>query len=116
MIERHDSNDLMSQATVWNNTAYLSGQVALENLEHGLAPQAREIFRRIDAILVSVGTDKSNLLAATVWLTDVEMFPEFNLLWKEWIGESVPPARATVQAGLMMAGLKVEIMVTAAIR
>ncbi|MEJ8572587.1 RidA family protein [Microbaculum marinum] len=115
MIERISSNDLMSQVTVWNNTAYLSGQVALDNREGDLAAQAREIFSRIESLLAEVGAGKSNLLAATIWLTDVADFPAFNDLWRAWIGTDAPPARATVRADLMLPGLRLEIQVVAAI-
>lgn len=114
MIKHVSPGELMSLATVHNGTAILSGQVALDQPHGDLQTQAREIFSRIDAILVDVGSGRNRLLSATIWLTDLTDFPAFNALWLEWLGDAPKPARATVQAGLALPGLKLEIQVTAA--
>ena len=76
----------------------------------------------IDAILHKVGTDKSKLLTAQVWLTDMRLFEAHNAVWNAWVDPQHPPVRACVRADL--AGIVgqtpplrtclVEIMVTAA--
>lgn len=114
MIGRIGQGELMSQATVWNGTVFLSGQVALNARDEGLSEQAREIFGRIDDLLANAGTDRSHLLAATVWLTRVEDFAAFNALWRSWIGDAAP-ARATVRADLVLPGLLLEVQVVAAL-
>lgn len=114
MIERIGPGELMSQATVWNGTVFLSGQVALDNRDGDFETQAHEIFARIGSLLEEAGSDKSRLLAATVWLADLEDFPVFNRLWRRWLGDAERPARATIRADLALPGLRLEVQVTAA--
>lgn len=115
MVNHLDPGPLMSQATVWNGVAYLSGQVALDQRESDLATQARTVFRQIDTVLDQVGSHRDKLLTATIWLTDAADFSEFNTLWRAWLGEAAPPARATVCTELVLPGLLIEVQVTAAV-
>jgi enamine deaminase RidA (YjgF/YER057c/UK114 family) len=72
------------------------------------------VLARIDERLAEVGSDKSKLLSATIWLTDMDTFPEMNAVWGEWLGSTPPPARATVEARLADPRFRVEIMAVAA--
>ena len=69
---------------------------------------------RIDALLKEVGSDKSKLLSATIWLTDMRTFDEMNAVWDAWLAEGCAPARATVEARLAAVHFTVEIGVIAA--
>jgi enamine deaminase RidA (YjgF/YER057c/UK114 family) len=71
---------------------------------------------KIDRYLAEAGTDRSRLLTAQIWLTDIENWAQMNAVWSVWIGGYRPPARATVEARLAAEGLLVEIMVTAALK
>lgn len=108
-------NDLMSQAVIHNGTVTLSGQVALGAPDAGFAEQAQEVLASIDAILGQCGTARTRLISATIWLTDLTDFAEFNALWTAWLNGATPPARATVRSDLALPGLKIEIQVSAAI-
>ncbi|WP_246710167.1 RidA family protein [Martelella soudanensis] len=108
-------NPLMSDVTIHNGVAYLSGQVAMEARGAPFADQAQAIFARIDDLLKQAGTDRSKLLNVSIWLVDLDEFTEFNTLWQGWLKDVRPPARATVGARLVMPGLKLEIQVTAAV-
>lgn len=114
-IQRLDPGPLMSQATIANGVVHLSGQVALDSRDADFETQAAEIYRRIDALLAQAGTDRGRLLTATIWLTDRADFDAFNRGWSAWLDGAAPPARATVQAELMLPGLRIEIQVTAAL-
>ena len=95
-IQRLESGALMSQAVVHNKTVYLAGQVSEAPRGKGVAEQAREIFVSIDRLLGFAGTDKTRLLSATVWLTDMGAFQEMNSEWAKWVMKGATPARATV--------------------
>jgi enamine deaminase RidA (YjgF/YER057c/UK114 family) len=111
-ITRIQSGPRMSQAVIHNKTVYLAGQVAAGA---SVAIQAREILAAIDALLAEAGTDKSRLLSATIWLTDMTAFAEMNAVWQTWVTAGATPARATVQsAHLASAEFKIEIAVIAA--
>lgn len=114
-ITRLHTNALMSQAVVHGGVVYLAGQVDLESPAPTVAAQTERILARIDALLAEAGSDKSRLLTATIWLTDLSQFQAMNEVWKQWLPAGSAPARATVQAGLALPGLLVEIAVTAAL-
>jgi len=43
--------------------------------------QTRQILDRIDRLLSRAGSDKSKLLSAQVWLTDMALFADHNSVW-----------------------------------
>ncbi len=114
-IERHDVAARMSQAVVHNGTAYLAGQVAFDKAGASVAEQTQNILDRIDKYLAASGTDKTKVLAAEIWLSDISTFDEMNAVWDAWVPEGNAPARACVEAKLAAPQFTVEIMVTAAV-
>jgi enamine deaminase RidA (YjgF/YER057c/UK114 family) len=76
--------------------------------------QTRQVLERIDRLLAGAGTDKSKLLTAQVWLSDMSLFAAHNAVWNEWVDRQNPPVRACVGAPLYRPEPLVEIMVTAA--
>jgi len=111
-IKRIQPGPRMSQAVVNNKIVYLAGQVAPGAT---VAIQTREILASIDALLAQADTDKSRLLSATIWLTDMATFAEMNSVWQSWVVPGETPARATVVSPqLASAEFKIEIAVVAA--
>jgi enamine deaminase RidA (YjgF/YER057c/UK114 family) len=111
-IKRIQTGPRMSQAVIHNKTVYLAGQVAAGAT---VTIQTREILATIDALLAEAGTDKSRLLSATIWLTDMATFAEMNGVWQSWMVPGETPARATVvSAQLASAEYRIEISVIAA--
>lgn len=113
-IQRIRGGQRMSQAVVHGGTVYLAGQVALDSPGKSVTEQTREVLGRIDGLLAEAGTDKTRLLAATIWLTDIAAFGEMNAVWDAWVAPGAAPARATVEARLAAPDLRVEIAVVAA--
>ena len=113
-VERHETGPRMSQIVIHGDTVYLAGQVAADKPGASLAEQARNILDRIDALLKEAGTDKTKLLSATIWLTDIEGFEEMNGVWDAWVPAGCAPARATVEAKLASPEFTIEIGVIAA--
>lgn len=105
----------MSQAVVHNGVAYLAGIVAEEARGKSVLEQTREILSEIDRILAVAGSDKTKLLKANIWLTDMAAFAQMNEAWDAWVVEGHTPARATVESKLAAPGYDVEIMVEAAL-
>jgi len=112
-IERIKVGPRMSQAVIHGDQVYLAGQVA-DDPNADVAGQTRQILAKIDALLAEAGSDKSKLLSAIVWLSDISTFDQMNAVWDEWVTPSKPPARATVESRLARPEFKVEIMVVAA--
>jgi enamine deaminase RidA (YjgF/YER057c/UK114 family) len=113
-VERKEVGARMSQIVVHGDTIYLAGIVARQNPGKSVTEQTKEILATIDKYLASVGSDKSKLLSANIWLTDIKTFNEMNAVWDAWVAPGHTPARATVEAGLASPDYKVEIMVVAA--
>jgi enamine deaminase RidA (YjgF/YER057c/UK114 family) len=113
-IQRFDTGPRMSKAVVHGNTVYLAGLVADSPKGKSVTEQTKDILRQIDGYLAQAGTDKSKLLSANIWITDMANFAEMNAVWDAWVAPGHTPARATVEARLATPDYKVEIMVVAA--
>jgi len=113
-IQRIKPGPRMSGAVVHGNTVYLAGQVANQAAGKSVAEQTQEILSIIDSLLAEAGTDKSKILMANIWLTDMNTFQEMNAVWDAWVSPGNTPARATVEAKLAAPQFKVEIAVIAA--
>jgi len=113
-IERIEPGKRLSQAVACGNLVFLAGQVALDKPGASMAEQTKNILDRIDALLAKAGTDKSKILSANIWITDMRQFDEMNKVWDAWVPEGCAPARATVEARLATPDYCVEIMVVAA--
>ena len=97
-----------------SRTVYLAGQVA-KDPSKDLADQARQVLASIDSLLAEAGTDKSRILSATIYLTDMAGFATMNGIWDSWIVPGSTPARATVEARLASPEYKIEIVIVAAV-
>jgi enamine deaminase RidA (YjgF/YER057c/UK114 family) len=113
-IERHETGPRMSKAVIHGDTVYLAGIVADSPKGKSVAEQSKNILSQIDGFLALAGTDKTKLLSANIWITDMANFAEMNSVWDSWVSPGNTPARATVEAKLASPDYKVEIMVVAA--
>ena len=62
--------------------------------------QTRQALEQLDANLTEAGTDRTRLLSATVYITDISKKPILNEVWDDWIGPDHWPQRACVEVGL----------------
>ena len=113
-IQRIDVGPRMSKAVVNGNTVYLAGIVANDPKGKDTTAQTKDILAQIDGFLAKCGTDKSKLLTANIWITDMKNFAAMNAVWDAWVSQGNTPARATVEAKLATPDYLVEIMVVAA--
>ena len=111
-ITRIKTGPRMSQAVVYNGVVTTAGQVAEGET---VADQTADILMQIDALLAEAGTDKSKLLSATIWVTDMANFAEMNTVWDAWVSPGNTPARACVESALAQPKFLVEIQVVAAV-
>jgi enamine deaminase RidA (YjgF/YER057c/UK114 family) len=98
---------------VHGDTVYVASQTASDQ-SAGLRGQTEQVLGKIDALLAAAGTDKSKLLSATVYLSDMRHFDEMNAAWEAWVDKTNLPTRATVEARLAAPQILVEIVVIAA--
>jgi len=113
-IQRFHTGSRLSEATVHHGTAYLAGQVAAD-AKQDIAGQTRQVLAAIDKLLAEVGSDKSRILMAQIFIADIPDFAGLNAVWDGWVAPGHAPCRATVEAPLAKPGWRVEIVVTAAV-
>jgi enamine deaminase RidA (YjgF/YER057c/UK114 family) len=101
-IERIETGARMSKVVIHGDTVYLAGFTANKALAGGVAKQTAEILSIIDGYLAKAGTDKTKLLRATIWLSDIRTRGRHE------------QTRACIEALLQGPDKKVEIQVTAA--
>ena len=111
-MQHYDSGPRMSAVVTHNGFAFLAGQ--LDESADNVPDQTRVVLAKIDALLAKAGTDKSRILSATVWLTDIATFDEFNPVWEAWVAHPAP-ARATVESKLARKKALIEISIVAAL-
>lgn len=114
-IKRLHNNGRLCEAAIFNNVAYLAGQVPETTLEQNAYAQTAEVLSLVDKLLAEVGSDKSKILNAQIFLADMADYAQMNQAWDEWVDRNHAPARATVEAKLAVAEWKVEIVITAAV-
>ncbi len=113
-ITRIEPGVRFCKAVVHNDTVYVSGQVAQKAAGQSVTEQTKEILSIIDGALAQAGTDKTKILMANIWLTDIGTFAEMNAVWDAWVPKDNMPSRATVEAKLAAPQFTVEIAVIAA--
>ncbi|HXT75920.1 MAG TPA: RidA family protein [Candidatus Eisenbacteria bacterium] len=108
-----------SQGVKANGLLYLSGQVALdpktnEMLIGGIRQQTERVLENIKGILEAAGSNLHHVIKTTVFLKDMNEFPQMNEVYGRYF-PAAPPARSTVQVARLPKDALVEIEVIAAI-
>ena len=113
-IARIDQNHRRSRALVHGGLVWTSGQVP-DDMSLDVAGQAKQVLAKIDALLAEVGTDKSRILLAQVWLRTMEDVAAFNAVWDAWVVPGQTPGRCCGKVEMNNPNCRVEILVTAAL-
>jgi enamine deaminase RidA (YjgF/YER057c/UK114 family) len=114
-IRRIEAGPRLSEALIYGDRIYTSGFVAETMAGKSVLEQTRDILQQIDAVLARAGSDKTRILKANIWLSDIATFDEMNKAWEEWVVAGQTPVRATVEAKLAEPCYTVEIMIEAVI-
>ena len=91
----------------------LTVAVAPDPVTSSMYEQTAKALARIDESLALCGSDKSKILSAIVYITDIKRKGEMNRAWDEWVDTKNPPRRACSGVDLEPPHI-VEIVVTAA--
>ncbi len=113
MIERLQTGERMSKIVKHNGVVYLCGQVGAGDT---VTEQTQDCLARVDALLEEAGSDREHILQAIIWVADMADFAEMNAVWDAWVPAGHAPARACGEAKLARDVLKVEVIVTAAVK
>jgi 2-iminobutanoate/2-iminopropanoate deaminase len=94
-----------SQGVRAGNLLFVAGQGAFDDDGNfvgkgNIREQTRVTLDRVRRVVADAGGDLSNVVSATVFLTDLAEFAAYNEAWVEAFGDH-RPARATVRADLL---------------
>ena len=103
-----------NQAVKSGHLLYTSGQIPVdpqtgEMVAGGIREQAIQVLENLKALLESTGGTLNDVLKTTVFLADMEDFPEFNVIYAEYFDGENAPARSTIQVAALPLGALIEI-------
>ena len=106
-----------SQAIQVGNLVYTSGQIPIDPatgmfVEGGIKEQTRQSLLNVKAILEEAGLTMSDVVKTTVFMADMNDFPDMNAVYAEFFAEPYP-ARSAVAVKTLPKGALVEIEVVA---
>jgi 2-iminobutanoate/2-iminopropanoate deaminase len=109
---------LIAGAVRYGDLLFLSGRApidvqTLELVSDDFETQARSVLDQIVEALREAGSGPEHVLRVVCYLTDAGNFAAWNRLWAEYF-PAPRPARTTVVAGFVIAGMLIEVEVTAA--
>ena len=76
-LHRHLPGARLAEAVVCNGIAWLAGQVP-ENLDADAQAQTANVLAQIDTVLRDLGSDKSQVIDATIFLADLADYDAMN--------------------------------------
>ena len=113
-----------SQGVLIEGVLYAAGQIA-SDYKTGVAPEAKQdpafpyygsniqkqtryVLNNIKSVFETAGCDFRDVVKAQVFLTNLDDFPYFDQVWREYF--DAPPPRTTVQvSALLVPGCRIEI-------
>ena len=95
-IQRVGLGERFAGGVRYGGLIWLAGHVSGDRAL-GVRGQTAAILSRIDARLAELGSDKTRLVMANIWLADIATFDEMNAAWDAWVDRATCP-RATVEA------------------
>lgn len=111
-IRRHGVTGRWADSVAFGNLVFLVEVPA--TLDAGIEAQTREVLGSIEKQLRQAGSDKSRLLMATIYLSDLTDLDGMNAVWESWVPAGCAPVRACVNALLVSPQFRVEIQLIAA--
>jgi enamine deaminase RidA (YjgF/YER057c/UK114 family) len=112
-ITRHEPSKILSNVVEANGFVFTAGVVA-GDLKQDAKGQTGQILAEIDRLLKLCGTDKTKVVSATIWVSDIRLRETMNEAWNAWTGGQNLPGRACIEAKLADPRALVEIAVVAA--
>lgn len=106
-----------SQAVVYNDMIYLSGQICINpetnQLErNSVASQTRRSLENVKNVLDAAGSGLDKVLKCNVYISSMDKFEEMNEVYKEFFSDNYP-ARVTVAVNELYEDLDIEVDVVA---
>ncbi|MFO0922333.1 MAG: RidA family protein [Pirellulales bacterium] len=110
-----------SPAIIHNGLVYVSGQLPKVATEQGemipptIEEQTLQTLRNVEQILQAAGSDRTQVVRVTLYVSDIHLWAQVNQTYAEFFGDH-RPARSIVPVGKFRNGAMIEIDVIAAVR
>jgi 2-iminobutanoate/2-iminopropanoate deaminase len=102
-----------SQAIKVGSMLFASGQIAIQKssgkiLNENIIDETNQVMANLGDVLAAAGMDFSNVVKCTIFLKDMNQFPQVNEAYGKKF-TSNPPARETVEVSRLPKDVNVEI-------
>jgi 2-iminobutanoate/2-iminopropanoate deaminase len=102
-----------SQAIKAGNMLFASGQIAIQKatgkmITENITDETNQVMENLGEVLTAAGMDFSHVVKCTIFLKDMNQFPQVNEAYGRKF-PSQPPARETVQVSRLPKDVNVEI-------
>ena len=98
-----------------NGFLFVSGQVGKDKngkIVDGFSGQVHQTMENIKLIIETAGSSMSDVVMATIYITDIALMPEMNEIYRQYFDGDFP-ARATVEVSRLGQSFDIEIAVVA---
>jgi 2-iminobutanoate/2-iminopropanoate deaminase len=109
----------LSEAVRVGNLLFVSGNLGIDFSKEGLqlvpggiVAETKQTMRNIENTLKSSGSSLAQLVKCTVYMANIDEWPELNKIWPSFFEETFP-TRTAVEVGRLWRGAAVEITCTA---
>ena len=109
-----------NQAVLNDNILYTSGQIAIDPVTGNLITadirkETKQVMENLKALLEVVEMDFSNVLKATIFISDMDNYSIVNEIYASYFEEKSAPARETVEVSGLPKSVRIEISMIAAL-
>ena len=111
------SRSRASQISVHNGTVYFAATPDRPfDPAAPIGEQTRQVLKRVEERLALAGSDKAHILIVHVMISDMRHFAGMNEVWDAWVDQDSPTVCACGACSLGSPDMKVEMIVTAAVK
>jgi 2-iminobutanoate/2-iminopropanoate deaminase len=101
-----------SQAVASGELVFVSGQIPVDpatgKMPESMADQAKQALENLKSVVEASGSSMNRVLRTTIYLTDMDAFPEVNAVYAEFFRKPYP-SRSCVGCASLPKGSKIEI-------
>ena len=107
-----------NQAIEYNGIIYASGQIAIDPASGQLVTgsieeETHQVMKNVKAILTEAGLTFENVLKASVFVKDMNLYSRINAVYSEYFNDDTAPARELVEVANLPKFVNIEISVIA---
>ncbi len=112
-IIRRELEPILANVVEADPFVFTAGAIA-DDLTLDVEGQTRQALADLDRYLGLCGTDKTRIISAVIWLSDIRLREAMNRVWLGWIDPAHLPTRACIEGKMADPLCLVEIQIIAA--